>query len=73
VKVPQAALAFPLLHPAVAGIVVGMRSAEEVLGDVAAFEAGPDLPAALWSDLRGEGLLDERAPVIWNTLGRLGQ
>ncbi|MGK5499222.1 aldo/keto reductase [Streptomyces sp. URMC 125] len=61
VTLPQAAMAFPLLHPVVAGIVVGMRSAEEVRADVAAFEA--DVPAGLWSDLRGEGLLDERAPV----------
>jgi D-threo-aldose 1-dehydrogenase len=30
VTLPQAAMAFPLSHPAVAGIVVGMRSAEEV-------------------------------------------
>jgi D-threo-aldose 1-dehydrogenase len=63
VTVPQAALAFPLLHPVVAGIVVGMRSADEVRSDVAAFEAGPGIPAQLWSDLRGEGLLDERAAV----------
>jgi D-threo-aldose 1-dehydrogenase len=57
VTVPQAALAFPLLHPVVAGIVVGMRSAGEVRSDVAAFAAGPGIPAALWSDLRGAGLL----------------
>jgi D-threo-aldose 1-dehydrogenase len=61
VTVPQAAMAFPLGHPAVAGIVVGMRSAEEVRGNVASFGAG--LPAQLWADLRGQGLLDERAPV----------
>jgi D-threo-aldose 1-dehydrogenase len=60
VTLPQAALAFPLLHPVVAGIVVGMRSADEVRSDVAAFAAGPAIPAELWSDLRGEGLLDER-------------
>jgi len=61
VTVPQAAMAFPLGHPAVAGIVVGMRSAEEVRGNVASFGAG--LPAQLWADLRGQDLLDERAPV----------
>ncbi|MFD5074059.1 aldo/keto reductase [Streptomyces sp. NPDC058371] len=61
VTVPQVAMAFPLLHPAVAGIVVGMRSAEEVRRNVEALEA--DVPARLWDDLRGEGLLDERAPV----------
>jgi D-threo-aldose 1-dehydrogenase len=56
---PQAAMAFPLLHPVVAGIVTGMRTAAEVRANVAAFRA--DLPAALWSDLADEGLVDERA------------
>ncbi|MEU0336649.1 aldo/keto reductase [Streptomyces sp. NPDC006193] len=61
VTLPAVAMAFPLRHPAVAGIVVGMRSAEEVRRDVAAF--GVEIPAQVWDDLRGEGLLDERAPV----------
>ncbi|GAA2208342.1 aldo/keto reductase [Nonomuraea monospora] len=62
VTVPQAAMAFPLLHPVVAGIVVGMRSEQEVVRNVAAFSGG--VPAGLWSDLRGEKLLDERAPLM---------
>jgi D-threo-aldose 1-dehydrogenase len=61
VTLPQAAMAFPLLHPVVAGIVVGMRSAAEVRRNVELFGAG--VPAQVWADLRGEGLLDERAPV----------
>jgi D-threo-aldose 1-dehydrogenase len=61
VTLPELAMAFPLRHPAVAGIVVGMRTADEVRRDVAAF--GRQIPAGVWSDLRGEGLLDERAPV----------
>jgi D-threo-aldose 1-dehydrogenase len=61
VTLPQVAMAFPLLHPAVAGIVVGMRSEEEVRRNVALF--GAAVPAQVWADLRGEGLLDERAPV----------
>ena len=61
VTLPQAAMAFPLRHPAVAGIVVGMRSAQEVRENVDLFTA--EVPAQLWSDLRGEGLLDDRAPV----------
>ena len=44
----------------VTGVVVGMRSAEEVRRNVASF--GADVPAALWADLRAAGLLDERAP-----------
>ncbi|MDT7726164.1 MAG: D-threo-aldose 1-dehydrogenase [Actinomycetota bacterium] len=61
VTLPQAAMAFPLRHPVVAGIVVGMRSAEEARRNVEAF--GSDVPAQVWADLSGEGLLDERAPV----------
>ncbi|MDP9416997.1 MAG: aldo/keto reductase [Actinomycetota bacterium] len=60
VTLPQAAMAFPLAHPAVAAVVLGMRSAEEVRCNVALFRA---VPPQVWSDLRGEGLLDERAPV----------
>jgi D-threo-aldose 1-dehydrogenase len=61
VTLPQAAMAFPLLHPAVAGIVVGMRTADEVRSNIASFDT--DGPARLWDDLRASGLLDERAPV----------
>lgn len=61
VTLPQVAMAFPLAHPAVAGIVVGVRSAAEVRHNVEAF--GVQVPAQVWADLRGEGLLDERAPV----------
>ncbi|MCX5263090.1 aldo/keto reductase [Streptomyces sp. NBC_00199] len=61
VRLPQAAMAFPLRHPAVAGIVLGMRSPEEVRLDAAGF--GVRIPDRLWSDLREAGLLDERAPV----------
>jgi D-threo-aldose 1-dehydrogenase len=59
VTLPQAAMAFPLLHPVVAGVVAGMRSAAEVRSNAGSFRA--DLPAALWSDLAAEGLVDERA------------
>ncbi len=58
---PQAAIAFPLAHPVVAGVVIGMRSAEEVRRNLASFDAGT--PAEVWAELRGAGLLDERAPV----------
>ncbi|MFI6743242.1 aldo/keto reductase [Nonomuraea sp. NPDC050451] len=61
VTVPQMAMAFPLLHPVVAGIVVGMRSTDEVRRNLTAF--GAEVPAQVWSDLRAEGLLDERAPT----------
>ncbi len=61
VSLPQAAMAFPLAHPAVAGIVVGMRSAQEVRENVDFFTA--EVPAQLWTDLRSQGLLDDRVPV----------
>lgn len=61
VTLPQAAMAFPLRHPVVAGIVAGMRSAQEVRRNVAAFEAA--VPERLWADLVSHGLLDERAPL----------
>ncbi|MEV5705047.1 aldo/keto reductase [Actinoallomurus sp. NPDC052274] len=61
VTLPQAAMAFPLLHPAVAGIVVGMRSPDEVRDNIAAYRA--EVPGRMWADLVAAGLLDERAPV----------
>ena len=61
VTLPQVAMAFPLRHPAVAGIVVGVRSAEEARRNAEAFAA--PIPAEVWAGLRGAGLLDERAPV----------
>ncbi|SDJ41363.1 aldo/keto reductase [Streptomyces indicus] len=59
VTLPQAALAFARRHPVVAGVVVGMRSADEVTANCAAFEA--QVPAALWPALHAEGLIDARA------------
>jgi D-threo-aldose 1-dehydrogenase len=61
VTLPQAAMAFPLHHPVIAGIVVGMRSAAEARRNAESF--GVQVPAQVWADLRGEGLVDERAPV----------
>jgi D-threo-aldose 1-dehydrogenase len=55
VTLPQAAIAFPLTHPVVAGVVIGMRSAEEVRRNLASFRA--EVPAQLWADLRDAGLL----------------
>ncbi len=55
VTLPQAAMAFPLLHPAVAGIAVGMRSADEARTNLKSFAA--DVPAQLWTDLRAADLI----------------
>ncbi|WP_147945006.1 MULTISPECIES: aldo/keto reductase [Microbispora] len=55
VELPAAALAFPLLHPAVSAIAVGMRSPHEVDENLRRFET--DIPAGLWDDLIAEGLI----------------
>jgi len=55
VTLPEAALAYPLLHPAVVSVVVGARNGEQVRSNVERFGAAP--PAALWSDLHNAGLL----------------
>jgi D-threo-aldose 1-dehydrogenase len=61
VDLPAAALAFPLLHPAVTAVAVGMRSPDEVDEDLDRFAA--DIPAALWRDLVSAGLLPAAAVV----------
>jgi D-threo-aldose 1-dehydrogenase len=58
---PAAALAFPLFHPAVAGIAVGCRTPDEVHTNAAL--ARTEVPTALWSDLKSAGLLREDAPT----------
>ncbi|MFF6785197.1 aldo/keto reductase [Streptomyces sp. NPDC012510] len=56
-----AALAFPSAHPAVAAVLTGARSAEEVRDAVDLL--GRRFPAALWDELRAEGLLSPNTPV----------
>lgn len=57
VPLRAAALHYPLTHPAVAGVLVGTRSPEEVR-DAAALLRRP-VPDDLWDELRDEGLLTE--------------
>jgi D-threo-aldose 1-dehydrogenase len=61
VPLAAAALQFPYAHPAVATVLTGARSADEVRENVASFEL--PIPPALWQALRDEGLLDPRAPL----------
>ncbi|CAH2784806.1 MAG: L-fuco-beta-pyranose dehydrogenase (EC [uncultured Paraburkholderia sp.] len=61
VPLAAAALQFPYAHPAVATVLTGARSADELRENAASFEL--PVPAALWSALREEGLLDARAPA----------
>ena len=61
VALPVAAMHFALGHPAVSSLVVGAVAPAEVTRNVAALQAR--VPPSLWTDLKHEGLLDERAPV----------
>jgi D-threo-aldose 1-dehydrogenase len=56
-----AALAFPGAHPAVASVLVGARSADEVRDGAEQFAAA--VPADFWQELVAEGLLPKDAPV----------
>ncbi|MBT2231204.1 aldo/keto reductase [Nonomuraea sp. NEAU-A123] len=55
VALPQAAMAFPLRHSAVASIVIGARSPEEVATNAALWDR--PVPDNLWSELEAEDLL----------------
>jgi len=59
VTLPAAALAFPRRHPAVAAVVVGMRSPREVDQNVDRWET--TIPEGLWDDLTSAGLLPAAA------------
>lgn len=53
VSLPAAALAFPLRHPAVAAVVVGMRSPDEV--EQNARHASEKIPEQLWEEVDALG------------------
>jgi D-threo-aldose 1-dehydrogenase len=61
VALPVAAMQFALRHPAVSSLVIGAVAPAEVTRNVAALTA--QVPAALWSDLKREGLLDANVPA----------
>ncbi|HEV7256678.1 MAG TPA: aldo/keto reductase [Bosea sp. (in: a-proteobacteria)] len=61
VPLRRAALHFPLGHPAVASLVMGAVSPAEVADQIA--ELNSPVPAALWADLKAEGLLGAEVPV----------
>ena len=61
VRLIEAALRFPLLHPAVVATIPGGQSADEVRANGEIIEA--DIPPALWEALKSEGLLREDAPT----------
>jgi D-threo-aldose 1-dehydrogenase len=61
VPLAAAALQFPLHHPAVSAVIPGALSAAEVRENLAHHRRA--IPAALWQELKGEGLLRQDAPV----------
>jgi D-threo-aldose 1-dehydrogenase len=61
VALSTAALHFALGHPAVASLVLGAQTPQEVEANVAGLSSV--VPAALWADLKAEHLLDAEAPV----------
>ena len=65
VTLPVAALQFPFAHPAVACVVVGAASARHVT-QASAWMNVP-VPRDLWSELAGEGLLRDDAPIPTST------
>jgi D-threo-aldose 1-dehydrogenase len=57
----EAALQFPALHPAVVALIPGGQRPEEVKSNRKILDA--KIPAALWADLKAEGLMREDAPT----------
>ena len=61
VRLIEAALRFPLLHPSVVSTIPGAQSVDQAAGNAEIIEA--DIPNALWSDLKSKGLVREDAPT----------
>jgi D-threo-aldose 1-dehydrogenase len=57
----EAALQFPLFHPSVVSVIPGGQSAAEVKANRKFLDA--NIPAALWADLKAEGLMRADAPT----------
>ena len=61
VKLPEAALRFPLTHPSVVSVLPGAVNAKQVATNVKTLSA--KIPKALWKDLKTQGLMDPRSPT----------
>jgi D-threo-aldose 1-dehydrogenase len=61
VPLAAAALRFPLGHPSVASVIPGAVRPEQVREN--AEHLRREIPAALWAELKAEGLLRTDAPV----------
>jgi D-threo-aldose 1-dehydrogenase len=56
-----AATQFPLAHPAVTALILGVQSPQEVADNLAALRQ--PIPLALWQELRADDLIAEDAPT----------
>lgn len=61
VKLPEAALRFPVKHPSVVSVIPGMVNPKQVALNIKTL--GAKIPKAFWKDLKTQGLLHEGAPV----------
>jgi D-threo-aldose 1-dehydrogenase len=61
VTLKAAALHFAAAHPAVQSLILGMESPAEVADNLQSWNT--PVPAALWHDLRAEGLIEASAPL----------
>lgn len=61
VPMAAAALQFPLAHPAVCSVIPGARNAAEIEANVG--HLAHAIPAALWAQLKAEGLMRADTPV----------
>lgn len=62
ITLPEAAIAFPLLHRAVSSVAIGMRSVEQVASNVARYEHV--VPDELWAELIDSRLVDPAAVTL---------
>jgi D-threo-aldose 1-dehydrogenase len=61
VSLVEAALHFPLSHPAVVSVIPGAQSAAEILGSVSALKRAA--PVGFWDDLKRANLISAQAPT----------
>lgn len=61
ITLQAAALQFPLAHSAVAAVIPGMKSVEEVKQNLA--NMALDIPSDFWTELKERGLIDPDSPT----------
>ena len=61
VSLPAAAIAFPLAHPAVVSVCLGVRSPEQIERNVDLYRS--PIPPDVWTELKSNGLLRGSAPT----------